>query len=95
MGTNFEQAPKLSKHNFEAKNQACNYGDIFLSPQSNMSPQCKCSFEVCPHNSVCVSTPLTTELTPNDPKPLQTFQCKGSDRFQSAEGGRTDEFSSI
>ena len=34
-------------------------------------------------------------LTPNGPKPRGELQCKGLDRFQSAEGGRTDEFSSI
>ena len=36
-----------------------------------------------------------TELTPNGPKPRVTFQCKGLDQFQSAEGDRTDQFSSI
>ena len=36
-----------------------------------------------------------TELTPNGPKPRETFQYKGLDQFHSAEGGRTDEFSSI
>ena len=36
-----------------------------------------------------------TELTPNGPKPRETFQCKGLVQFQSAEGSKTDEFSSI
>ena len=31
---------------------------------------------------------------PNGPKPRGTLQCKGLDRFQSAEMGRTDEISS-
>ena len=36
-----------------------------------------------------------TELTPNGPKPRGTFQCNELEQFQSAEKGRTDEFSSI
>ena len=36
-----------------------------------------------------------TEPTPNEPKPRGTLQFKGLDQIQSAEGGRTDDFSSI
>ena len=42
-----------------------------------------------------IGTKSFEEGAPNGRKPRGTVQCKGSNRFQSAEGGRTDEFSRI